>query len=81
MDRLPSASGLTSGVQEGDGPILLVVLHCKPDGRVNTVDVLKEVLFVDLLLDDKGVIHKPAPKPRGWGQYLELFVPSTPYKG
>ena len=43
--------------------------------------VLKEVLFVDLLVDDKGVIHKPAPNPRGWGQYLVLFVPSTPYKG
>ena len=26
-----------NGVQEGDGPILLVILHCKPYGRVNTV--------------------------------------------
>ena len=32
-------------VQEGDGPILLVALHCKPDDRVNTVNVLKEALF------------------------------------
>ena len=69
-----------SGVQEGDGPILLVVLHCKPDGRVNTVNVLKEALFVHLLVDDKGVIHKPVPEPGGVGQYLELFVLSTPYK-
>ena len=30
---------------------------------VNTVNVLKEVLFVDFLVDDKGVIHKPAPEP------------------
>ena len=67
MDRLPSDSGLTNGVQEGDGPILFLVLHCKPDGRVNTVNVLKEVLFVDLLVDDKGVIHKPVTKPSGRG--------------
>ena len=56
-----------NGVQEGDGAILLVVLHCKLYGRVNTVNVLKEALFVYLLVDDKGVIHIPAPEPRGWG--------------
>ena len=69
-----------NGVQEGDGPILLVVLHCKPYGRVNTVYVLKEALFVGFLVDDKGVIHIPVPEPGGggWGQYLELFVPRTP---
>ena len=50
-----------NGVQEGDGPILLVVLHCKLCGRVNTINVLKEALFVDLLVDEKGVIHIPAP--------------------
>ena len=55
-----------NGVQEGDGPILLVVLHCKPYGRVNTINVLKKALFVDLLVDDKGVIHIPATEP-GWG--------------
>ena len=53
-----------NGVQEGDGPILLLVLHRKPYSRVNTVYVLKEVLFVSFLVDDKGVIHKPAPDPR-----------------
>ena len=42
-----------NGVQEGDGPIILVVLHCKPYGRVNTVYVLEEALFVDLLVGDK----------------------------
>ena len=55
-----------NGVQEGDGPILLVVLHCKLYGMVNTVNVLKEAFFVDLLVDDKGVIHIPAPEHR-WG--------------
>ena len=42
-----------NSVQEGDGAILLVVLYCKPYGRVNTVYVLKEALFVGLLVDDK----------------------------
>ena len=60
-------------VQEGDGPILLVVLHCKPYGRVNTVDVLKEALFVGFLVDDKGVIHKPVPEPGGLGAVLRAF--------
>ena len=40
-----------NSVQEGDGTILLVVLYCKPYGRVNTVYVLKEALFIDLLVD------------------------------
>ena len=70
-----------NGVQEGDGPILLVALHCEPYGNVNTIYVLKESLFADFLVDDKGVIHIPAPEPRGWGQYLQLFVPSTPCIG
>ena len=68
-----------SSVQEGDGPILLVVLYCKPYGRVNTIYVLKEALFVGFLVDDKGVIYIPAPEPGGDGeQYLELFVLSSP---
>ena len=67
-----------NSVQEGDGTILLVVLYYKPYSRVNTVYVLKKALFVGFLVDDKGVIYIPAPEPRGWGQYLELFVLSTP---
>ena len=67
-----------NSVQEGDGPILLVVLYCKLYGRVNTVYVLKEALFIDFLVDDKGVIYIPAPELGGWGQCLELFAPSTP---
>ena len=62
-----------NGVQEGDGPILLVVLHCKLYSRVNTVDVLEEALFVDFLVDDKGVIHKPAPEPGQCGEVLRAF--------
>ena len=66
-----------NSIQEGDGPILLVVLYCKPYGMVNTVDMLKEALFVGFLVDDKGVIHIPGPEPGGWGQYSQLFVLST----
>ena len=55
-----------NGIQEGNGPILLIVLHCKHYGRVNTINVLQEALLVDLLVDDKGVIHIPVPEPR-WG--------------
>ena len=62
-----------NGFQEGDGPILLTVLHCKPDGRVITVNLLKTVFFVDLLVDDKGVLQKPVPKPRVWGAVLRAF--------
>ena len=61
-----------NSVQEGDRPILLVVLYCKPYGRVNTVDVLKEALFVGFLVDDKGVIYIPTPEP-GVGAVLRAF--------
>ena len=67
-----------NSVQEGDGTILLIVLYCKPYGRVNTVYVLQEALFIDFLVDDKGVIHIPVPELGGWGQCLELFALSTP---
>ena len=62
--------------------MLLVVLHCEFNGRINTVNVLEEALFVGFLVDDKGVIHIPAPEPRGGGvQCLGLFALSTPCKG
>ena len=41
--------------------------------------MLKEVFFVNFLVDDKGVIYKPAPEPGG--QYLELFALSMSCKG
>ena len=62
-----------NSIQEGDGAIILVVLYCKPYGRVNTVDVLKEPLFVDFLVDNKGVIHIPVPELGGWGAVLRAF--------
>ena len=64
-----------NSVQEGDGPILLIVLYCKPYGRVNTVYVLEEALFISFLVDDKGVIYIPAPELGGWvgGAVLRAF--------
>ena len=73
MDRETISLRFYNSVQEGDGPILLVVIYCKPYGRVNTVYVLKEALFVGFLVDDKGVIHIPAPEPGGWGAVLRAF--------
>ena len=79
MDREPATSGLTIVSKKGMDPILLVVLYCKPYGRINTVNVLQETLFIGFLVDDKGVIYISAPKPRGGGeQYLGLFALSTP---
>ena len=40
---------------------------------VNSADVLKETLFVDFLVDNKGVIHKPVLEPGGFGAVLRDF--------
>ena len=64
-----------NSIQEGDGAIPLIVLYCKPYGRVNTVYVLKEALFIGFLVDDKGVIYIPVPEPGGggWGAVPRTF--------
>ena len=49
------------GVQEGKRPILLWFLHCELYVGVLCVDVVKKLLTVFCLLDDKGVIQKPDP--------------------
>ena len=61
-----------NSIQEGDGA------YCKPYGRVNTVDVLKEALFIGFLVDDKGVIYKPVPELGGWGAVLRAFCSKYP---
>ena len=38
-------------------------------------------MFIDFLVDDKGVIHTHVPEPRGGVQCLGLFALSTPCKG
>ena len=50
-----------NGIQEGDSTILLVVFYCKLYGRVNTVNMLWDVLFIYFLLYDKCAIHIPVP--------------------
>ena len=65
MDREPSASGFTIVSKKGMDPSSLL------SSTVNlmagsTLYVLKEALFIDLLVDDKGVIYIPAPE-LGWG--------------
>ena len=73
MDSVPSASALTMVSKKGMDPSSLLSSTVKCYGRVTTVYVLKEALFVDLLVDDKGVIHIPAPEPRGVGAVLRAF--------
>ena len=73
MDRPPFSSGFTMVSKKGMEPSSMLSLYCIFYGRVNTVNVLEEVLFIDFLVDDKGVIHKPAPEPRGWGAVLRAF--------
>ena len=77
MDREPSASGLTIVSKKGMEPSSLL------SSTVNlmagsTLYVLNAAMFIGFLVDDKGVIHIPAPELGGWGQYLELFALSTP---
>ena len=78
MDREPSASGLTIVSKKGMDPSSLLSSTVNLMAGVNTVYVLKEALFIDLLVDDKGAIYIPAPELGGWGQCLELFALSTP---
>ena len=78
MDREPSASGLTIVSKKGMDPSSLLSSTVNLMAGVNTVDVLEKALFNGFLVDDKGVIYIPAPELGGWGQFLELFVLSTP---
>ena len=67
MDIVPSASGLTMVSKNGKDPSSLLSPTVNFMAGSNTVYVLKEALFIDLLVDDKGVIHIPVPDPRGCG--------------
>ena len=67
MDRLPFSSGFTMVSKKGMEP------SSKFYGRVNTVYVLEEALFIGFLVDNKGVIHIPAPEPGECGAVLRAF--------
>ena len=47
-------------------PILIVIFHCKLNGWVNTINVLKEALFIFFPLDNPHVIHIPESYFGGW---------------
>ena len=59
MDRPPFSSGFTVVSKKGVEPFSLL------SSTLNfmAVNVLEEVLFIDFLVDDKGVIQKPVPEP------------------
>ena len=80
MDRLPFTSGFTMVSKKEMHPSSLLS-STKFYGRVNTVYVLEEALFIGLLVDNKGVIHIPVPEPGGWGAVLRVFALRTPYRG
>ena len=67
MDRLPSTSGFTMVSKKGMEPSSLLSSTVNFMAGVNTIDVLEEVIFVNFLVDDKSVIHKPVPELGGGG--------------
>ena len=71
----PISIRIYNGVQEGDSPILLIGLHCKLDGRVNTVNVLYEFLFIDFPVPTTYLCQNLGVR----GQYGEHFAQSAPY--
>ena len=66
MLRELSALGLTKVSRTGIAPILLITFDSELYSWTNTVNMIQNKFFMDLLLNDPCVIHKPIPKPRGW---------------
>ena len=65
MDSVPSASGLAMVSKKGMDPSSLLSSTVNFMAGSTLLMCLEEALFVDFLVDDKGIIHKPAPEPRG----------------
>ena len=79
MDRDPSASGLTIVSKKGMEPSSLLSSTVNLMAGSTLFMCCRKALFVGFLVDDKGVIHIPAPEfLGGWVQCLEIFVLSTP---
>ena len=51
------------GIKKRDSPILLITFDSEIYTWIYTVGMIVEKLFIDLLLDDPSVIHKPIPIP------------------
>ena len=62
-----------NSVQEGDGTILLVVLYCKPYGRVNTVMCWRNLVCWPPCGWQRYHPHIPAPELGGVGAVLRAF--------
>ena len=60
------------GVQEGNGIILPVVLHCKPYGWVNNINVFWEVLLMVFWMTNVSSIY-PSQSLGGEWQHLKAF--------
>ena len=73
MDRELSASGLTIVSKKGMDPSSLLSSTVNLMAGSALFYVLKEALFIDLLVDDKGVIYIPAPELGGVGAVLRAF--------
>ena len=73
IDRVVSTSGFTMVSKKWMTLSSLLVSTVNWMARVNSVDVLKEVLFMDFLVGDKGVIDIPVPKPWGLGAVLRTL--------
>ena len=67
MDSVPSASGLTMVSKKGMDPSSLLSSTVNLIAGSTLLMCWRKALFVDFLVDDKGVIHKPVPEPRGIG--------------
>ena len=53
--------------------IVLWIIHGILDVNVSGINVLQELITMLSLLDDKGVIHIPKPKPRWIGDSTDGF--------
>ena len=66
------------GIKKRDSPILLITFNSELYAWIYTVDMIQEKLFMDLLLDDPSVIHKPVPVLGGERQTWELLPQNVP---
>ena len=56
---------LDQGIMEWDDTILLIIFFCKLYCWIYIIYMIQEQLFLGILLDEKSVIHKPIPMPKG----------------
>ena len=67
-------------VQKWYGAIFLCLFHSELDGIIYCVDMLKELLFVLLLLYDPGIINISSPYSRGCSAVAKAFLSKASIK-